>query len=160
MVDVGADGQAVVKDQLGGVLGKVHAARQVLERHQRGVALLEETLEKPPLAGTGLGIRLKESVDGLVAASIEADVEQAALAVEHERQRGRRGMVGVAPHKEDRAAKRERQVVLENAVSGSPVLRIGQVNQAVVAGLRTEREVVQVGAKRAGNNHGASFFQG
>lgn len=69
-------------------------------------------------------------------------------------------MVGVAAHEEDRTAKRERQVVLEDAVASAPILGIGQVNQAVVAGLRTKREVIQVSAKRAGNNHGASFFQG
>lgn len=44
VVDVGADGQAVVKDQLGGVLGKAHATRQVLKRDQHGVAFLKETL--------------------------------------------------------------------------------------------------------------------
>ena len=32
VIDVGADGKAVVKDQLGRVLGKAYAARQVLKR--------------------------------------------------------------------------------------------------------------------------------
>ena len=75
MVDVGADGKAVVKDQLGGVLGKAHAARQVLKRDQHGVALLKEALQKPALARVGLGVGLKQAVDGLVAARVQASVE-------------------------------------------------------------------------------------
>lgn len=75
MVDVGADGKAVVKDQLGGVLGKAHASRQVLKRDQHGVALLKEALQKPALACVGLGVGLKQAVDGLVAARVQAGVE-------------------------------------------------------------------------------------
>lgn len=75
VVDVGTDGQAVVKDKLGGVLGKAHAARQVLKRDQHGVALLKEALQKPALARVGLRIGLKQAVDGLVAARVQAGVE-------------------------------------------------------------------------------------
>ena len=75
VVDVGADGKAVVKDQLGGVLGKAHAARQVLKLDQHGVALLKEALQKPALARVGLGVGLKQAVDGLVAARVQAGVE-------------------------------------------------------------------------------------
>lgn len=59
VVDVGTDGQAVVKDQLGGILGKAHAARKVLKRDQHGVAFLKEALQKPALARIGLGVGLK-----------------------------------------------------------------------------------------------------
>ena len=86
MVDVGTDGQAVVKDELGGVLGKAHAARQVLKRDQHGVALLKEALQKPALACVGLGVGLKQTVDGLVTACIQAGVKQAAVVIEHQRQ--------------------------------------------------------------------------
>lgn len=75
VVDVGTDGQAVVKDQLGGVLGKAHAARQVFKRDQHGIAFLKETLQKPALARIGLGVGLKQTVDGLVAARVQAGVE-------------------------------------------------------------------------------------
>lgn len=75
VVDVGTDGQAVVKDQLGGVLGKAHAARQVFKRDQYGIAFLKETLQKPALARIGLGVGLKQTVDGLVAARVQAGVE-------------------------------------------------------------------------------------
>ena len=75
VVDVGADGKAVVKDQLGGVLGKAHTARQVLKRDQHGVALLKEALQKPALARVGLGVGLKQAVDGLVATRVQAGVE-------------------------------------------------------------------------------------
>lgn len=139
VVDVGADGQAVVKDQLGGVLGKAHAARQVLKRDQHGVALLKEALQKPALARVGLDVGLKQAVDGLVAARVQAGVEQAAVLVEHQRQIGRRGLVHVALGQEHRAAKRERQVVFEDAVAGTPVLGVGEVDQAVVAGLGAKR---------------------
>ena len=75
MVDVGADGQAVVKNKLGRVLGKAYAARQVLKRYQHGVAFLKEALQKPALARVGLGVGLKQAVDGLVAARVQAGVE-------------------------------------------------------------------------------------
>mgnify|MGYP007007081080 CR=1 FL=1 len=54
VVDVGTDGQAVVKDELGGVLGKAHAARQVLKRDQHGVALLKEVLQNQRWRASGL----------------------------------------------------------------------------------------------------------
>lgn len=119
MIDVGTDGQSVVKDQLGWVLGKVHAARQVLKRDQHGVAFLKEALQKPTLARVGLGVGLKQAVDGLVASRVQTGVEQAAVVVEHQRQVGRRGLVHVALGQKHRATKRERQVVLENAVAGA-----------------------------------------
>lgn len=96
VVDVGTDRQAIVKDQLGGVLGKAHAARQVLKRDQHGVAFLKEALQKPALARVGLGVGLKKAIDGLVAARVQAGVKQAAVVVEHQRQVGRRGLVHVA----------------------------------------------------------------
>lgn len=139
VIDIGADGQTVVKDQLGGVLGKAHTARQVLKRDQHGVALLKEALQKPALARVGLGVGLKQTVDGLVAARVQAGVEQAAVLVEHQRQVGRRGLVNVAPGQEHRAAERERQVVFEDAVAGTPVLGIGEIDQTVVAGLGAKR---------------------
>lgn len=105
VVDVGTDGHAVVKDQLGGVLGKAHAARQVLKRDQHGVALLKEALQKPALARVGLCVGLKQAVDGLVATRVQAGIEQAAVIVEHQRQVGRRGLVYVAFGQKDRAAK-------------------------------------------------------
>ena len=83
VVDVGADGQAVVKDQFGRVLGKAYAAWQVLKRDQHGVAFLKEALQKPALARVGLGVGLKQAVNGLVAARVQAGVEQAAVVVEH-----------------------------------------------------------------------------
>ena len=156
MVDVGADGQAVVKDQLGGVLGKAHAARQVLKRDQHGVALLKEALQKPALARVGLGVGLKQAVDGLVATRVQAGVEQAAVLVEHQRQVGRGGLVHVTLGQEHRAAKRERQVVLEDAVAGTPVLGIGEVGQAIVAWLGAKREIVYIAAQGAGDFHVAS----
>lgn len=153
VVDVGADGQAVVKDQLGGVLGKAHAARQVLKRDQHGVAFLKEALQKPALARVGLGVGLKQAVDGLVAARVQAGIEQAAVVVEHQRQVGRRGLVYVALGQEHRAAKRKRQVVFEDAIAGTPVLGVGEVDQAVVAGLGAKREVVHIAAQSAGDLH-------
>lgn len=153
MVDVGADRQAVVKDQLGGVLGKAHAARQVLKRDQHGVALLKEALQKPMLARVGLGIGVKQAVDGLVAARVQAGVEQATVVVEHQRQVGRRGLVYVALGQKHRAAKRERQVVFEDTVVGTPVLGIGEVYQAVVTGLGAKRKVVDITAQGAGDLH-------
>lgn len=156
VVDVGADRQTVVKDQLGGVLGKAHAARQVLKRDQHGVAFLKEALQKPTLARVGLGIWLKQAVDGLVAARVQAGVEQATVVVEHQRQVGRRGLVYVALGQKHRAAKRERQVVLKDTVVGTPVLGIGEVGQAVVAGLGAKRKVVHIDAQGAGDFHVAS----
>ena len=156
VVDVGADGQAVVKDQLGGVLGKAHAARQVLKRDQHGVAFLKEALQKPALARVGLGVGLKQAVDGLVAARVQAGIEQAAVVVEHQWQVGRRGLVHVALGQEHRAAKRKRQVVFEDAVAGTPVFGIGEVGQAVVAGLGAKREIVHIAAQGAGDLHMAS----
>ena len=156
VVDVGADGKAVVKDKLGGVLGKAHAARQVLKRDQHGVALLKEALQKPALARVGLGVGLKQAVDGLVAARVQAGVKQASVVVEHQRQVGRRGLVHVALGQKYCAAKRKRQVVLENAVAGTPVLGIGEVGQALVTGLGVKREVVHIAAQGAGDLHMAS----
>lgn len=153
VVDVGADGQAVVKDQLGGVLGKAHAAWQVLKRDQHGVAFPKEALQKPALVCVGLGVGLKQAVDGLVAARVQAGVEQATVVVEHQRQVGRRGLVHVALGQKYRAAKRERQVVFEDAVAGAPVLGNGEVYQAVVAGLGAKREVVHIAAQGAGDLH-------
>lgn len=157
MVDVGADGQAVVKDQLGGVLGKAHAARQVLKRDQHGVALLKEALQKPALARVGLGVGLKQAIDGLVTARVQSGVKQAAVVIEHQRQVGRGGLVHVALGQEHRAAKRKRQVVFENAVAGTPVLGVGEVDQAVVAGLVAKRKVVDIAAQGAGDFHVASI---
>lgn len=156
VVDVGADGKAVVKDQLGGVLGKAHAARQVLKRDQHGVALLKEALQKPALARGGLGVGLKQAVDGLVAARVQAGVEQASVVVEHQRQVGWHGLVHVALGQKNRAAKRKRQVVLENAVAGTPVLGIGEVGQALVTGLGAKRKVVYIAVQGVGDLHVAS----
>lgn len=156
MVDVGADWQAVVKDQLGGVLGKADTARQVLKRDQHGVAFPKEALQKPALVCVGLGVGLKQAVDGLVAARVQAGVEQATVVVEHQRQVGRRGLVHVALGQKYRAAKRELQVVFEDAVAGAPVLGIGEVYQAVVAGLGAKRKVVDIAAQGAGDLHVAS----
>lgn len=153
VVDVGADGQSVVKDQLGGVLGKAHAARQVLKRDQHGVALLKEALQKPALARVGLGVGLKQAVDGLVATRVQAGIEQAAVIVEHQRQVGWPGLVQVTLGQEHRAAKRKRQVVFEDAVAGTPVLGVGEVDQAVVAGLGAKREVVHITAQGAREFH-------
>ena len=75
VVDVGTDGQAVIKDLLGGVLGKAHAARQVLKRDQHGVAFLKETLQKPALARVGFGVGLKQAVDSLVTARVQAGIK-------------------------------------------------------------------------------------
>lgn len=156
VVDVGADRQTVVKDQLGGVLGKAHTARQVLKRDQHGVAFLKEALQKPALARVGPGVGLKQAVDGLVAARVQAGVEQAAVAVEHQRQVGRRGLVHVAFGQKHRAAKRERQVILKDTVVGTPVLGIGEVYQAVVTGLGAKRKVVDIAAQGVGDLHVAS----
>ena len=153
MVDVGTDGQAVVKDELGGVLGKAHAARQVLKRDQHGVALLKEALQKPALACVGLGVGLKQTVDGLVTARVQAGVKQAAVAIEYQRQVGRCGLVHVAFGQKHRAAKRKRQVVFEDAVAGAPGLGIGEVGQAVVTGLWAKREVVHIAAQGAWDVH-------
>ena len=49
--------------------------------------------------------------------------------------------------------KRKRQVVLENAVAGTPVLGIGEVGQALVTGLGAKRKVVDIAAQGAGNFH-------
>ena len=157
VVDVGTDGQAVVKDQFGGVLGKAHAARQVLKRDQHGVALLKEALQKPALARVGLGVGLKQAVDGLIATRVQAGIEQAAVIVEHQRQVGRPGLVQVTLGQEHRAAKRKRQVVFEDAVAGTPVLGVGEVGQALVTGLRAKREVVHIAAQGAGEFHVASI---
>lgn len=153
VVDVGADGQSIVKDQLGGVLGKAHAARQVLKRDQHGVALLKEALQKPALARVGLGVGLKQAVDGLVATRVQAGIEQAAVIVEHQRQVGRPGLVQVTLGQEHRAAKQKRQVVFEDAVAGTPVLGVGEVDQAVVAGLGAKRKVVDIAAQGAREFH-------
>lgn len=151
MIDVGTDGQSVVKDQLGWVLGKVHAARQVLKRDQHGVAFLKEALQKPTLARVGLGVGLKQAVDGLVASRVQTGVEQAAVVVEHQRQVGRRGLVHVALGQKHRATKRERQVVFEDAVAVAPVLGIGEVDQTVIARFGAKREVVYIAAQGAGD---------
>ena len=127
VVDVGADWQAVVKDQLGGVLGKAYAARQVLKRDQHRVALLKEALQKPALARVGLGVRLKQAVDGLVAVRVQAGVKQAAVVVEHQRQVGLRSLIHVTLGQKHRAAKRKRQVVFEDAVARTPVLGVSKV---------------------------------
>ena len=156
MVDVGTDGQAVVKDELGGVLSKAHAARQVLKRDQHGVAFLKEALQKPALARVGFGVGLKQAVDGLVTARVQAGVEQAAVVVEHQRQVGRGGLVHVALGQKHRAAKRKRQVVFEDAVAGTPVLGVGKVGQAVVAGLGAKREIVHIAAQSTREFHMAS----
>lgn len=153
MVDVGADGKAVVKDQLGRVLGKAHAARQVLKRDQHGVALLKEALQKPALARVGLGVGLEQAVDGLVATRVQAGIEQAAVIVEHQRQVGRPGLVQVTLGQEHRAAKRKRQVVFEDAIAGTPVLGVGEVGQALVTGLGAKREVVHIAAQGVGDLH-------
>ena len=84
--------RAVFLTERDGVLGKAHTARQVLKRDQHGVAFLKEALQKPALARVGPGVGLKQAVDGLVAARVQAGVEQAAVAVEHQRQVGRRGL--------------------------------------------------------------------
>ena len=57
---------------------------------------------------------------------------------------------------EHRAAKRKRQVVFEDAVTGTPVLGIGEVNQAVVAGLGAKRKVVGIAAQGAREFHAVS----
>ena len=156
MVDIGADGQTVVKDQLGRVLGKAHTARQVLKRDQHGVAFLKEALQKPALARIGLGVGLKQAVDGLVTARVQAGVEQAAVAIEHQRQVGRRGLVRVAFGQIHRATKRKRQVVFEDAVAGTPVLGVGEVGQAVLTELGAKRELIHIAAQGAGDFHVAS----
>lgn len=156
VVDVGTDGQAVVKDELGGVLSKAHTARQVLKRDQHGVAFLKEALQKPALARVGFGVGLKQAVDGLVTARVQAGVEQAAVVVEHQRQVGRSGLVHVALGQKHRAAKRKRKVVFEDAVAGTPVLGVGEVDQAVVAGLGAKRKVVDIAVQGAGEFHAVS----
>ena len=153
MVDVGANGQAVVKDQLGRILSKAYAARQVLKRDQHGVAFLKETLQKPALARIGLGVGLKQTVDGLVTARVQAGVKQAAVAIEYQRQVGRCSLVHVALGQKYRAAKRKRQVVFEDAVARTPVFGIGEVGQAVVTGLGAKRKVVDIAAQGAGDFH-------
>ena len=156
MVDIGADGQTVVKDQLGRVLGKTHAARQVLKRDQHGITFLKEALQKPALARVGFGVGLKQAVDGLLAARVQAGVEQTTVVIKHQRQVGRRSLVHVALVQKHRAAKRERQVVFEDAVAGTPVLGIGEVDQAVIAELGAKRELIHIAAQGAGEFHGAS----
>ena len=52
--------------------------------------------------------------------------------------------------------KRKRQVVLENAVAGTPVLGIGEVGQALVTGLGAKRKVVYIAAQGVGDLHVAS----
>lgn len=118
-----------------------------------GVAFLKEALQKPALARVGLGVGLKQAVDGLVAARVQAGVEQAAVVVEHQRQVGRGGLVHVALGQKHRAAKRKRQVVFEDAVARTPVLGVGKVGQAVVAGLGAKREIVHIAAQGAGDLH-------
>lgn len=156
VIDVGADGQAVVKDQFGGILGKVHAARQVLKRDQHGIAFLKETLQKPTLARVGLGVGLKQAVDGLVAARVQTGVEQASAVIEHQRQVGGSGLVHVAFGQKHRATKRERQVVFEDAVAMAPVLGVGEVGQTVVARFGAKCKVVYIAAQGAGDLHSAS----
>lgn len=156
MIDVGADGQAVVKDQFGGILGKVHAARQVLKRDQHGIAFLKEALQKPTLARVGLGVGLKQAVDGLVAARVQTGVEQAAVVVEHQWQVGRRGLVHIALGQKHSATKREGQVVFEDTVAVAPVLGIGEVGQTVIARFGAKCKVVYIAAQGAGDLHVAS----
>lgn len=156
MIDVGTDGQAVVKNQLGGVLGKVYTARQVLKRDQHGVGFLKEALQKPTLARVGLGVGLKQAVDGLVASRVQTGVEQAAVVVEHQRQVGRRGLVHVALGQKHRATKRERQIVFKDSVAVAPVLGIGEVGQTVIARFGAKRKVVYIAAQGAGDLHVAS----
>lgn len=105
------------------------------------------------MARIGLGVGLKQAVDGLVAACVQAGVEQAAVVVEHQWQVGRSGLVHVALGQKHRAAKRERQVVFEDTVVGTPVLGIGEVYQAVVTGLGAKRKVVDITAQGAGDLH-------
>ena len=156
MIDVGTDGQAVVEDQFGGVFGKVHTARQVLKRDQHGIAFLKETLQKPTLTRVRLGVGFEQAVNGLVAARIQTGVEQAAVVVEHQRQVGRRGLVHVALGQKNRATKRERQIVLKDAVAVAPVLGVGEVGQTVVARFGAKCKVVYIAAQGAGDLHEAS----
>lgn len=135
---------------------QVRAAWQVLKRDQHGVALLKEALQKPALARIGLGVGLKQVVDGLVTACVQAGVKQAAVVVEHQRQVGRGGLAHVALGQEHRAAKRKRQVVFEDAVAGTPVLGVGEVGQAFVAGIGAKREVVYIATQGVGDLHVAS----
>ena len=128
-------------------------ARKVLLIAQNVVALLKEALQKPALACVGLGVGLKQAVDGLVATRVQAGIEQAAVIVEHQRQVGRPSLVQVTLGQEHRAAKRKRQVVFEDAVAGTPVLGVGEVDQAVVAGLGAKREVVHITAQGAREFH-------
>lgn len=108
------------------------------------------------MARVGLGVGLKQTVDGLVAARVQAGVKQAAILVEHQRQVGRRGLARVALSQEHRAAKRKRQVVFKDAVAGTPVLGVGKVDQAVVAGLGAKRKVVDIAAQGAWEFHAVS----
>lgn len=158
VVDVGTDGQAIVKDQLGRVLGKAHAAGQALKREQRRVALLEEALEEPPLTSVLARVGLKERVDGLVAAGVEAGVEEAESLVKDDRQGRGRGGRGVVPLGQlYRPLEREQQVVLEDAIALSPRLGVCEVNEPLVAGLGAEGKVVEVIGERVGQIHRGSF---
>lgn len=65
-------------------------------------------------------------------------------------------MVRVALGQKHRAAKRKRQVVFEDAVAGTPVLGVGKVDQAVVAGLGAKRKVVDIAVQGAGEFHAVS----
>ena len=131
-------------------------ARQVFKRDQHGVAFLKEALQKPALPRIGLGVGLKQTVDGLATACVQAGVKQAAVVVEHQRQAARRGLVYVALGQKHRAAKRKRQVVLEDAVAGTPVLGVGEIDQAVVARLGAKRKVVDIAAQGAWEFHAVS----
>ena len=158
VVDVGTDGQAIVKDQLGRVLGKAHAAGQELKREQRRVALLEEALEEPPLASVLARVGLKERVDGLVAAGVEAGVEEAESLVKDNRQGRGRGARGVVPLGQLHCPlEREQQVVFEDAIALSPRLGVCEVNEPLVAGIGAEGKVVEVIGERVGQVHRGSF---
>lgn len=59
----------------------------------------------------------------------------------------------VALGQKNRAAKRKRQVVFEDAVARTPVLGIGEVDQTVVTGLGAKCKVVDIAAQGAGDFH-------
>ena len=65
-------------------------------------------------------------------------------------------MVYVALGQKHRAAKRKRQVVFEDAVAGTPVLGVGEIDQVIVAGLGAKREVVYIAVQGVGDLHVAS----
>ena len=65
-------------------------------------------------------------------------------------------MVHVALGQKHRVTKRKRQVVFEDAVARTPVLGIGEIDQAAVAGLGAKRKAVDIAAQGAGDLHVAS----